>query len=347
MSISNFFADQEDFILLMDFPFFPNCVQVDQPPGNASFHELSRCSSSPNLNLPNTFSQRLSGELARNKASVNVTGSPKRSHAPPPIKVPKLRASTIAIAVGSESSPIGVCSKPTSRHAHSRSESGNHFVRRLASLEWHSHGKKSPGPEAYLDSTKKVVQEVQLDQKKYNPNQDNLSVDTLNELTSSTSPRSGVISISNSSKVIKDKAPDVMPLQPAPRRLSGYTNHSSTDSKGPTMPLLISKHSRAIGNATYTMSQHRLRSRCSESATLDLTVVHSSTTQRTRTSSKISPATTHSRYPETPKQSSTSFLSRSSWSPIHESTEKQKVLPAPQNLLPDSIPFPTSDWSDQ
>ncbi|KAA1118116.1 hypothetical protein PGT21_031834 [Puccinia graminis f. sp. tritici] len=327
-------------------PNYPprSCSIVDQPLVNASFHELSRCSSSPNLNLPNTFSQRLSGELARNNAPVNVTGSPKRSHAPPPIKVPKLRASTIAIAVGSDSSPIGVCSKPTSRHTHSRSESGNHFVRRLASLEWHGHAKKSPAPEAYLDSNKKSAQEVQLEQKTYNPIQDNLSVDTLDELTSSASPRSGVISISNSSKVIKDKAPDVMPLQPAPRRLSGYANHSSTDSKGPTMPLLISKHSRAIGSTTYTMSQHRLRSRCSESATLDLTVIQSSNTKRTRTSSKISP---HPRYPETPKQSSTSFLSRSSWSPIHESTEKQKVLPAPQNLLPDSIPFPTSDWSDQ
>ncbi|WAQ89225.1 hypothetical protein PtA15_10A649 [Puccinia triticina] len=315
-----------------------------------SFHELSRSSSSPNLNKPTTFSQRLSGESVRSTALLNVTGSPKRNHAPPPIKVPKLRASTIAIAIGSEASPIGVCPKPISRHNHSRSECGNHFVRRLASLEWHGHGKKSPAQEPLPDRSKQPAHEVQLEQKNHNRIEENLSVDIFDALAASTSPRSGVISISNSSKVIKDKAPDVMPLQPAPRRLSGYAHHSSTDSKGPTMPLLISKHSRSVGNTHYTASQHRVRSSmCSESATLDLTVIQSSTrnVRRTRSSSKISFATNHSRYPETPKQSANSFLPNSSWSPIHESTEKQEICPATHGTSPGSIPFPTAEWSSQ
>ncbi|PLW30804.1 hypothetical protein PCASD_13382 [Puccinia coronata f. sp. avenae] len=107
----------------------PRSCSVCAPPGvHNSTHELCRSSSSPNLNLPNTFLQRLSAESIRKNATANLTASPKRSHAPPPIKVPKLRSSSLAMAVGSNSSPVGTRSSASFQHGHSRSDGGNHFV---------------------------------------------------------------------------------------------------------------------------------------------------------------------------------------------------------------------------
>ncbi|KAI9610467.1 hypothetical protein H4Q26_006607 [Puccinia striiformis f. sp. tritici PST-130] len=294
-------------------------VQGDPFGISDSFPELSRSSSSPNLNFPTTFSQRLSGESVRNINPASVSESPKRSHAPPPIKVPKLRASSIAIAVGSDSSPLGASSKPISRHQHSRSETGNHLVRRIAALEWPSYGKSPLHRKALSTSASRLYKNHR--------------------------PRSAVISISKSSKVTKDKAPAMMPLQPAPRRLSGLAHHSNTDSKGPTMPLLISKHSRAIGNGAFAAAQPRPHSiMCSESDTTDFTATQSSagSIKGSRLSNRVSFISVQPQYPETPKHLRQGFPQNSPWSPIQEVTEKQEPVRA--LLSPGSIPFPTSEW---
>ncbi|KNF05430.1 hypothetical protein PSTG_01644 [Puccinia striiformis f. sp. tritici PST-78] len=352
----NNFTDPEEFEAIQSPPcdlrivanpnYPPRSCSIGDPFGiSDSFPELSRSSSSPNLNFPTTFSQRLSGESVRNINPASVSESPKRSHAPPPIKVPKLRASSIAIAVGSDSSPLGASSKPISRHQHSRSETGNHLVRRIAALEWPSYGKKPPTQESLIDISKPPVQEPPVDLTNHNPSQAHWNIDTFDVLPTLNSPRSAVISISNSSKVTKDKAPAMMPLQPAPRRLSGLAHHSNTDSKGPTMPLLISKHSRAIGNGAFAAAQPRPHSiMCSESDTTDFTATQSSagSIKGSRLSNRVSFISVQPQYPETPKQSSAGFPQNSPWSPIQEVTEKQEPVRAP--LSPGSIPFPTSEW---
>ncbi|KAI9618703.1 hypothetical protein KEM48_006588 [Puccinia striiformis f. sp. tritici PST-130] len=309
----NNFTDPEEFEAIQSPPcdlrivanpnYPPRSCSIGDPFGiSDSFPELSRSSSSPNLNFPTTFSQRLSGESVRNINPASVSESPKR--------------------MGSDSSPLGASSKPISRHQHSRSETGNHLVRRIAALEWPSYGKKPPTQESLIDISKPPVQEPPVDLTNHNPSQAHWNIDTFDVLPTLNSPRSAVISISNSSKVTKDKAPAMMPLQPAPRRLSGLAHHSNTDSKGPTMPLLISKHSRAIGNGAFAAAQPRPHSiMCSESDTTDFTATQSSagSIKGSRLSNRVS------------------FISV-------QPQSNGKARTCSGSLSPGSIPFPTSEW---
>ncbi|PLW13609.1 hypothetical protein PCANC_16328 [Puccinia coronata f. sp. avenae] len=315
----------------------PRSCSIGDPPGvHNSTHELCRSSSSPNLNLPNTFSQRLSAESIRKNATAILNVSPKRGHAPPPIKVPKLRASSLAIAVGSDSSPVGTRSSASFRHGHSRSDCGNHFVRLITTLEW--PGRKPSAQEHHVDASKQPVPEAPLEQT--NPKAaapGDMSVDTFDPPSTSSATRNDMISISNSLKVIKDKVPEVLPLQPAPRRLS----HSRSDSKGPTMPLFISKHSRTVGTAAPAPPQNPSRfsiAMTPENVTRD-PQPSAGQTKEALSSGKFSSTPTPSLYPETP---------RCHRSPIQDSPETQEVpAHARRNFSPGFIPFPTSEWPGQ
>jgi len=292
------------------------------PGVDESSHSLRGSSSSSNLVFPNTFSQRSSSELARHNASVNVNASPKRSHAPPPIKVPKMRASSVAIALGSESSPRGTYSGMTIRHAHTRSDNGEHLIRSITTLEWPGHATKSNKQSTLEGQTASEA----------------LCIDAFDVLPDSPSPhRDGVISISNSSKALQYKVPTALPLQPAPRRLSGHASNRRCDSKGPTMPLFISKHSRAVSN-TACVEFANTRSESVSRATPPLIVGQ---TKGAHTPSQLP------QYPQTPQQSSAGSQPTLPWSRLQESTEVSAIAHTVHNFSPGSIPFPTSEWPGQ
>ncbi|KNZ59750.1 hypothetical protein VP01_166g12 [Puccinia sorghi] len=303
-------------------PSYPprSCSIVRFLPG-VEYESSDGSSSSSNLMFPNTFSQRPSSELARHNASVNVMASPKRSHAPPPIKVPKMRANSVAIALGSDSSPRGTYSGMTIRHAYSRSDGGDHLISNITTLEWPGHGTKSSKQSPLEGQT---VPEA-------------LCIDAFGVLPDSPShPRDGVISISNSSKALQYKVPTALPLQPAPRRVSGHAYNRRCDSKGPTMPLLIAKHSRGLSNTACV----EFPSTSSESV--------SRATPPSLVGHKGAPTPSQlPQYPQTPQQSSAGSKPNLSWSRLQESTEVPAIAHGVHNFSPGFIPFPTSEWPSQ
>lgn len=305
-------------------------IKQFQPAPTPSPRVVSRTSSSPNLSFPSpSFSSRLSGESTRSKTSANSTGSPKKGRLPPPIIVPKLRTTSIAIAIGSDQSPTVMSSGYPPRLVNSSSESGHPLVRRFAGIDWSASPRKMSAPDV---SPQPGVEHT---------NPYGSSSNFYSDLAAGPNPRSGQIPISNACKFNKEKAPAVMSLQPAPRRLSGQASHSTTDSRNRTAPLLISKHSRSICNAARAPpSEH--------SGPLNSTISKRdswcSVTSRVGSpkDSKTNSATTRFDYPQTPNR-----LPTSPQDTLHSPGCSPKSYHKPSDACgtqcKTSIPFPTSD----
>ncbi|EGG06031.1 uncharacterized protein MELLADRAFT_107122 [Melampsora larici-populina 98AG31] len=183
--------------------------------------------SSPGLFSTSTFSHRPSGESERGLNS--ATHSPRRCPAPPPIKVPKLRAARVAIAADGDGSPPPMVAANVSRHRATGSESNVAKDRRHAGVEWPlltRHGSLS------IFAPRLVSQPMVAHHEPAT-----LGSDVFEDLAGSPHPAKVHISVSASSKQTH-----------SPSRAHLADNGASEQIQYQTPPLSISRHSRCLNS---------------------------------------------------------------------------------------------------
>ncbi|KAH9812087.1 hypothetical protein DFH28DRAFT_1178056 [Melampsora americana] len=191
---------------------------------------------SPSLFSTSTFSRRPSGESERGFSS--ATHSPRRCPAPPPIKVPKLRAALVAIAANGDTSPCPIAATNVSRHRATGSESNVTKDRRHAAVGWPvltRHGSLS------TFAPRLVSQAISVTNKSTT-----LGSDVFEDLTGSPYPDKVQISSSGPSKQTR-----------SPSNVHVVNNGASGEIQYQTPPLSISRHSRCLNTLGVGIGKNR------------------------------------------------------------------------------------------
>lgn len=168
--------------------------------------------------------------------------SPRRGPAPPPIKVPKLRAALIAVAAQGDPSPESKSHQPVSRHRATGSESNVMADRRHAGLNW-----------PVLTRHESLNTVPRLNQLQPNPSgfgEIPSTPDAFEDLVGSPSSSTARISL----LIPHTKPPQRVPTQsliesPTYLTVTAHTQHTQAP------PPLISRHSRSLITLNLTQKQ--------------------------------------------------------------------------------------------